>query len=183
MTISAVVLGLAFPIIICEFTEVSPWLARCLLTWAAGKLGDVSRTERYREEWLAGLEDVPGKLIKLIRALSIVCYMIPIISWRINHKRYMWPLRRLSDFVLILFPSKRSDRLETLIMTYHMRFVTINQGCNLGVLVQTVHDAIDALVYSRSPIRRFQMAIRENVAIKLDHKLMRFEIRLLDPTE
>ena len=73
VVISAVVLPLALS----ELGEIAPWAARRLLTWGARRLPGRQQSERYREEWLAGIEEVPGKLTKLAKAVSIVCCMVP----------------------------------------------------------------------------------------------------------
>lgn len=56
---------LALGLILGEFTEVSPWLARRILRLAAGRLGNPEAAERYEAEWVALLEERPGKLLKL----------------------------------------------------------------------------------------------------------------------
>ncbi|MET8699831.1 hypothetical protein ABZW10_13310 [Kitasatospora sp. NPDC004723] len=54
--------------VIGEFTEVSPWLARRILRLAARRLGSAEATERYEAEWVALLNERPGKLLKLFCA-------------------------------------------------------------------------------------------------------------------
>jgi membrane protein YdbS with pleckstrin-like domain len=58
----AVVLGL----IVNEFSDVSPWLARRLVAWSARqRYGDTARAEIRAEELGAVINDRPGKLFKL----------------------------------------------------------------------------------------------------------------------
>jgi membrane protein YdbS with pleckstrin-like domain len=58
----AVVLGL----IVNEFSDVSPWLARKLVGWSARlRYGDTTRAEIRAEELAAVINDRPGKLFKL----------------------------------------------------------------------------------------------------------------------
>ncbi|GAA2990781.1 hypothetical protein [Actinokineospora diospyrosa] len=66
-----VVVALAVPMVVAECGEVSPWLARKVLGWAARRLRPPDKAERYTEEWLADLEEVPGKLTKLGWALGV----------------------------------------------------------------------------------------------------------------
>ncbi|WP_155060477.1 hypothetical protein [Streptomyces blattellae] len=61
----------ALGMIVGECTEVSPWLARRILRGAARMLGNSEATDRYEAEWLALLEERPGKLLKLFFAIWI----------------------------------------------------------------------------------------------------------------
>lgn len=60
---------IAVPLLLNEFTEVSPWLARKMVRAAARLLTDPPAVERFAEEWESELETIPGKLIKLGYAL------------------------------------------------------------------------------------------------------------------
>ncbi|PWW61924.1 hypothetical protein [Actinokineospora spheciospongiae] len=64
--------GLLVPIVVAECGEVSPALAKALLRWGARRLRSARKTERYTEEWLADLDQVPGKLTKLLWAFGVV---------------------------------------------------------------------------------------------------------------
>jgi hypothetical protein len=59
------------PLLLSEFTDWCPWVAARLLKLAARLLRQPYR-DRYREEWLAELDKVPGKLSKLAMAASIL---------------------------------------------------------------------------------------------------------------
>ncbi|MBM7771004.1 hypothetical protein JOD54_001208 [Actinokineospora baliensis] len=63
--------ALAVPMVVAECGEVSPWLAREVLGWAARRLRPPDKAARYAEEWLADLEEVPGKLTKLLWAIGV----------------------------------------------------------------------------------------------------------------
>jgi hypothetical protein len=58
----------ALSLAIGEFTEVSPWLARRILRFAARRLGNPEAAERYEAEWTALLDERPGKLLKVFFA-------------------------------------------------------------------------------------------------------------------
>ncbi|MFD7627543.1 restriction endonuclease [Streptomyces sp. NPDC059851] len=60
-TLLAVFLGL----LVNEMCDVSSYLAQQLLRWAARRIPGEGNAERYEEEWLALLEERPGKLLKL----------------------------------------------------------------------------------------------------------------------
>ncbi|CAL9508199.1 hypothetical protein SUDANB95_03553 [Actinosynnema sp. ALI-1.44] len=81
------VLVIATPLVVNEVGELAPWLARHLLRWGARRLGDELATERYREEWLADLDDVPGKLTKLGHSLVVVAWSVPVMRGRHEWRR------------------------------------------------------------------------------------------------
>ncbi|WP_189877111.1 hypothetical protein [Streptomyces bluensis] len=58
----------ALSLAIGEFTEVSPWLARRILRFAARQLRNPEAAERYEAEWTALLDERPGKLLKVFFA-------------------------------------------------------------------------------------------------------------------
>jgi hypothetical protein len=70
------------PVVLAEFGEVSPWLARRWVRWAARQLPTRGMRTRYAEEWRAHLEQVPGKVTKLGFAASLVVRSVPVMQWR-----------------------------------------------------------------------------------------------------
>jgi hypothetical protein len=64
-----------------ECGELSPWLARRIVKSGAHLLLERNQVTRYQEEWLAGLDETPGKLTVLIRALGIVLIAVPRMNW------------------------------------------------------------------------------------------------------
>jgi hypothetical protein len=68
--LSAVALGLAAN----EFSDLSPWLARRMVLGAARMWAETPEgAAGYAEEWTAVIEERPGKLFKLITALTFFC--------------------------------------------------------------------------------------------------------------
>jgi hypothetical protein len=65
-----------------EFSEMGPWLARRVTKLSARILLDRSLRQQYDEEWLAGIEDTPGKLIPLGRAAGILFITVPTLNYR-----------------------------------------------------------------------------------------------------
>lgn len=63
------------PLLLSEFGDWCPWLAARIVRWAARRLGDPASCERYEEEWIANLNEVPGKLGRLAAALGYLAYM------------------------------------------------------------------------------------------------------------
>ena len=70
------------PAALAEFGEVSPWLARRCVRWAARQLPTRAMQSRYIEEWCAHLEQIPGKVTKLGFAVSLVARSVPVMRWR-----------------------------------------------------------------------------------------------------
>lgn len=80
MSALEILVPLVLGAVVNEAIDVCPWLARKLVRWSARRITDASMAQRYEEEWLAGLEDRPGKLLQLISAISIVVGA----SWRMR---------------------------------------------------------------------------------------------------
>ncbi|WP_157767866.1 NB-ARC domain-containing protein [Actinosynnema pretiosum] len=58
------------PLVVNEFKDWWPWLAVRVVRWSARRLGDPQACARYEEEWVANLEEVPGKLSPLVAAFG-----------------------------------------------------------------------------------------------------------------
>jgi hypothetical protein len=56
------------PLLLSEFTELSPWLAECLVRRAARRIPEQERPD-WEAEWLAELASKRGRLLKLLWAL------------------------------------------------------------------------------------------------------------------
>jgi hypothetical protein len=70
--IAIVALVLAAVVII-TVARVSPRVSRTLLRWAVRRCFDTDELrERFAEEWLADLEDVPGRLAKLAHTAGVL---------------------------------------------------------------------------------------------------------------
>jgi hypothetical protein len=87
--------GIVIPLAVNELGELFPWLARRLVRWSARRLGEPSACERYEEEWLANLECVPGKLMKLVAASSYLV-SVPKMRWTLQRGRRGLRARLLS---------------------------------------------------------------------------------------
>ncbi|MFJ6104937.1 hypothetical protein ACIQHY_28530 [Streptomyces sp. NPDC092359] len=71
------VVSLLIGLFLAEGTEIAPWMARRILRAAARRLGSPEATSRYEEEWLALLDERPGKLLKLLLAINILVFATP----------------------------------------------------------------------------------------------------------
>jgi hypothetical protein len=65
-----VAVAIVLPLALAEFGDWSPWLAECLVRWAARRLPDPAARSRYEEEWAANLRQVPGKFAPLLTAVG-----------------------------------------------------------------------------------------------------------------
>jgi hypothetical protein len=65
------------PLLVSEAGDLAPSLARWLLRWGAGQIGQAEKAKRYEEEWLADLERVPGKVTKVAHACGVVAFSVP----------------------------------------------------------------------------------------------------------
>ncbi|MFB8402195.1 hypothetical protein [Streptomyces sp. NPDC055912] len=71
------VISLLVGLFLAEGTEIAPWMARRILRVAAHRIGSPEATSRYEEEWLALLDERPGKLLKLLLAVNILVFATP----------------------------------------------------------------------------------------------------------
>nr|WP_024127031.1 AAA family ATPase [Streptomyces sp. F8]AHE39752.1 IstB domain protein ATP-binding protein [Streptomyces sp. F8] len=78
--------AVVLPLLLSEFGDWCPWLAKRLTRWTARRLGDVEATARYSEEWLAELAHLPGKLSHLLTATSYLL-ALPRIRWSLRAAR------------------------------------------------------------------------------------------------
>lgn len=78
------------PLLLSEFGDWCPWLAKRLAHWTARRLGDVQATERYSEEWLAELAHLPGRLSHLLTATGYLL-ALPRIRWSLRATRCTTP--------------------------------------------------------------------------------------------
>lgn len=69
--ISFIVLVVILPLVMNEISELSPFFAAKIIKWTAYQLPLANRV-RYQEEWLAELDEVPGKLLKLVFPFRLV---------------------------------------------------------------------------------------------------------------
>jgi hypothetical protein len=72
------------PLAVSEFRDWCPRLATRLARWAARCLGDLQARTRYEEEWVANLNEVPGKLSPLVSAVG---YLVAVPRMRCTLRR------------------------------------------------------------------------------------------------
>lgn len=180
MTFWLIISAVALPLGLSEFSEISPWAARHLLTWGARRLPGRERSERYREEWLAGIEEVPGKLIKLFKAVSIICYMVPVMNWRVNGPIYLWPTRRIADAIISRLAPALSNRIRARLMGSYTVYMGVPVRGRSGTF--TVKQIRDLLINSRTSTKPGHMLpateMIENGPLRgmLDHRQRRIAV-------
>lgn len=96
MSLKEVILGAVLGAAVNEASDVSPWLARRVVP-AAARLWASSASERAvrSEEWLALIEDCPGKLSKIGLAGSFLCAGAVRLGQRSTLRAVRWPARTL----------------------------------------------------------------------------------------
>ncbi|MEU1879052.1 hypothetical protein ABZ470_17200 [Streptosporangium sp. NPDC020072] len=72
-----ILMAILVPLLVTEFGELAPWLARKVIGLSAHLIVHPVEREERRQEWLAALPEVPGKIVKLLDALSILLYVVP----------------------------------------------------------------------------------------------------------
>lgn len=85
-----IVTAVLLPLLLSEFGDWSPWLARRVARWTARRLGNRSLAERYEEEWLAELAEVPGKLVPLVVAIGYLA-ALPRMRWSLRSQASAGP--------------------------------------------------------------------------------------------
>lgn len=85
--LSFLLISVALPLTLAEFSDWCPWLAERLARWSARRLDDAEDRERYEEEYLVTLKETPGKVAKLAAAIVFV----------INAPKMRWALRERQD--------------------------------------------------------------------------------------
>ncbi|MFJ4518987.1 hypothetical protein [Streptomyces sp. NPDC088816] len=82
-----------------EAVDISPWLARRILRWASHRLPDIDEAREYEEEWTALLDERPGKLLKLVYALT---FILPALQMRrASLGSLSWPRRLVRRHVFL----------------------------------------------------------------------------------
>lgn len=182
-----IVSSIVLPLLLSEFSEISPWAARRLLTWGSRRLPGNGLSERYREEWLAGIEEVPGKLTKLAKAVSIVCYMVPAMNWCINGSSYLWPVRRIADALISrVAPSFAARRRERLTLSYEIYMGVPARGKSDPFTIGQFRDFIVSPPRPASSARILpekEMFRDGALAGMLDHKRKQFTVFVGNDTE
>jgi hypothetical protein len=72
MTVGAIIIGILICFVADEFLQWSPIVAKWLVRKNARRLPTEELQERYKEEWLAHINDIPGRLSKLFFAAGII---------------------------------------------------------------------------------------------------------------
>jgi hypothetical protein len=79
-----VLTAVLLPLAVNETGELAPWLAARLVRTGAKLLGSREDADRWTEEWLGNLKEVPGKITKLCVACGLVLVGVPVLRWQIR---------------------------------------------------------------------------------------------------
>jgi hypothetical protein len=108
--LSAIILGAIGSIIAAEIVALAPILARWIIAIAVRSM-EAAQQERYREEWLADLEERPGNFAKIWHALgclSATMHLLP--ASRPSNPRTL--VDRLRDLLTRLLESQEEYARE-----------------------------------------------------------------------
>jgi len=83
MTIITWITTVVAPLIVLEIKDLAPWIARQIVRFGARLIMDRTHAARYKEEWLAGIDDWPGPLTKIVGAVILVVFVVPRLNYLI----------------------------------------------------------------------------------------------------
>jgi hypothetical protein len=170
MIITLIVGGIILPLLVSEFSELAPWAARKILSGGARLLPDKEQSERYREEWLAGIDDVPGKLVKLAKAASIVCCMVPAMHWQANRETPLWPVRSVINALLSdIAPSFAVKHRRRMILSYQISISTSPESVQATFTINDLLPFLDGASSVRFHKRR--LLTPEGIAVGMGKRL------------
>jgi hypothetical protein len=104
-----VLVSVLLPIVVGEARDVAPWIAERLVLWGARRLRSKDMVDRYSEEWLADLEQVPGKVVQLFFACGVFFMAVPRLRWQFRRSE----ARRLG--ILTLAKEWYSDEVNAVV--------------------------------------------------------------------
>ncbi|KAA9375200.1 hypothetical protein F5972_27875 [Microbispora cellulosiformans] len=82
MSNAEIVLGILLGLVVNEFCDVSPWLARIVIRWSADiRYKNAPRQQMRADELVALIEERPGKLFKLLTAAGFLVSAIFHVSY------------------------------------------------------------------------------------------------------
>ncbi|MFB7243033.1 hypothetical protein ACFCYX_11250 [Streptomyces populi] len=167
------------PLLLAEFGEVAPWIAVKIVRWGARFVGDHERTERYKEEWAAGLDTVPGKLSKLLKALGILCYAVPRMRLQVRRDVYRWRCFRVLHAVTALCMPPVAARMARKRAGNYQIYGLGSFTTTLRALTECLEEIVDAR-HVRWIIPCEQVLVREHFRVTLDHRQGRLLMESLD---
>jgi hypothetical protein len=117
----AVILGL----VIEEMSDLTSWVARRIVRWAARLWPDPQRSSELVEEWPVLIDECPGRLTKLFVALNFAMHAVARACWEaIRQRRPCRRLRSLSDRLAAM-----RTRLSRSCTTTAVRTANRPRGC------------------------------------------------------
>lgn len=90
----SLVIGILISLLVVEFTDWCPSIAAGLVRLAARLLPAADR-DRYHEEWLAEVEAVPGRIVRIIKATCLLVG-VPAMRLVIAHRARRQPVEQAS---------------------------------------------------------------------------------------
>ena len=114
MTLSAILVSVVIGLIVNECCDISPWLARKLVSWAAKRTySDEMKAAIREEEWAAVIDERPGKLLKLATALAFVAGAVANSSRNAASRRFARALVMLGELIALSNRSSIAAKART----------------------------------------------------------------------
>lgn len=138
------------PLLLAEFGEWCPWLAERIVRWSARRLGRLA-ARRYEEEWLANLNEVPGKLSRLAAALE---YAVSVPRMRWSLRGSVCSFRDPSHGELVSAMKVRLDPAMLERALTHHSFARENGGLPTNERLEFIGDSVLGMVVTDTLFRR-----------------------------
>ncbi|GLX06797.1 hypothetical protein [Microbispora sp. NBRC 16548] len=148
MSTTETIIGIAAGLAVTELTDISPWAARKIVTWSAHlKYGKSPRAAIRAEELCALVDSRPGKLFKLVTALTFAvgatgahAYRTAL-TWRLSFE--IRTMSRSQISAEIELSSDTEERLSIVVASNLISVgVDLDQAESVGWLMQPASDLV-----------------------------------------
>ena len=139
------------PLLLAEFGDWCPWLSERIVRWSARRLGHPAARARYEEEWLANLNEVPGKLARLAGAFGYAA-SIPRMRWNLRSAASSVHDSAHAELASALNLKPGSALLERALT--HRSFATENGGRPTSERLEFIGDSVLGMVVTDTLFRK-----------------------------
>ncbi|MGW6499351.1 hypothetical protein [Nonomuraea angiospora] len=163
-------LGVMLGLLVNETCDVSPWVARKLVHWAANlQYRDAHRAAIRSEELTALINDRPGKLFKLVTALAFAGHaavvhirraVSPLLNKVARVGVRLMPQRRIKSWSIAVRDGERAEREATLTLKVgRSTFLSTGPREEVRLLYLDIHEALES-----GSFKRLDAAVGQGVA-------------------
>ena len=143
--------GVLLPLLLAEFGDWCPWLAERIVRWSARRLGLPTASIRYEEEWLANLNEVPGKLSRLAAALEYAV-SVPRMRWSLRNSASDFRDPSYNELVSTMKVELSRAMLDHALT--HRSFAAENAGLLTNERLEFIGDSVLGMVVTDTLFRR-----------------------------